>query len=171
MNLKFSDNRLIDFSCFIIVFSLIMLLGMEMTMHAERALMSISEPGELLNALIAPVVEESMKFLMLSISIIFGVTFTAVFSLLEAIKYIGYAEQLHSLTPVFFMMRAICITVHFLTLACQIFGFNMYHKYKQGRYLILGYVTAMVIHFEWNLELGKYVLDGVVYLHYIILGT
>ena len=71
MNLKFSDNRLIDFSCFIIVFSLIMLLGMEMTMHAERALMSISEPGELLNALIAPVVEESMKILMLYIIIIF----------------------------------------------------------------------------------------------------
>ena len=174
-NLRFSDYWWIDLPCFMIFFILLMGASLKTLIDVELSIYYVVNYDPFLSDLIAPIVEESFKFLMLSLWIPLGVGFTAIFSILEGFQYVSYAiNHFGDLNATFFITRTICIGVHFLTLACQIFGFRMYYKYKMWIYLILGYVSAIFIHFEWNVEAGRYVVYSVRYICYIttkLLGT
>ena len=140
----------------------------------EKSLASLTTYGSPSYRLIAPVVEETFKFLTLCLSISYGVVFTAIFAIAEFSNFITFSINNNFGDPAFYIMRVICIGVHFITLGCQIFGFRMYYKYKKWLYLLLGYVTAVFIHLEWNVIAGKFVYLNVIYFYDIIttsLGT
>jgi len=165
MNLKFSDNLWIDLPCFILFFILLMHVSLNSLISVEFGLSSIVGDNPFLTAWIAPIVEESFKFLMLALWTPLAVAFTAIFSVIEAARYITFGFTNFEINPIYYIMRAICIGVHFLTLACQIFGMKMYRKYNMGSYLVLGYMSAIFIHFKWNVQIGAYVVNAVNYYY------
>jgi hypothetical protein len=175
MYLKFSDYWWIDLPCFMAFFILLMSVSLTTLINAELGLFHIVGYDPFLIIWIAPIIEESFKFLMLALWTPLAIAFTAFFSTVEAFRYITYGiDKYGDIPAIFYIMRGICVGVHFLTLACQLFGFHMYYKYKMWVYLLLGYVSAIFIHFEWNIAAGQFVLVGVRYVYDTttkILGT
>jgi hypothetical protein len=147
-------------------FILLIFASFRTLVYTEIALFHIVGYDPFLIIWIAPIVEESFKFLMLALWTPLAIAFTGLFSIVEAFRYITHGIDMYGdVSALFYIMRGICIGVHFLTLACQLFGFHMYYKYKMWVYLLLGYVSAIFIHFEWNVAAGRFVLIGVKYAY------
>jgi hypothetical protein len=173
-NIKFSDTRWVDTTCYFIIVLLIMAASLFGTIAFEIILFKLLPYESYWILWSAPIIEETFKFLTLCINISLGVAFTIVFSLWEAARYIEGAVSKGTFTILFFIIRVICIGVHFLTLACQIFGLKMYYKYKSWTLLLLGYLAAVFIHFEWNVEVGYVITIAVIHVYQLftkILGT
>ncbi|MHA1828018.1 MAG: hypothetical protein ACTSX6_05140 [Candidatus Heimdallarchaeaceae archaeon] len=161
-DINFSDYWYIDIPCYMAFFSLMILSLLASLINVETSLdYLVHSYDPSFRHLVAPFVEETFKFLTVLLGIPFAVVFTAIFAIQEAQNYITFATNNHFGTTEFYIMRVICIGVHFLTLGSQIFCFKMYLKYKYGVYLLLGYTSSIFIHLEWNTIAGKFVYVNV----------
>ncbi len=164
-NLHFSDNPWIDIPCFMLVFILLIASLLIMVVGAEYSLDKVFPRGSFYSPFIAPVVEESSKFLALTFGFAFGIVYTAIFAIAELWNFIILGIESGKDDVPFYIMRVIAAFTHFIPLGFQIFGFKMYYKYKQGSFLILGYLAAMSFHFLWNVEFGRFVYINILDWH------
>lgn len=162
MNIHFSDRWWIDAPCFILTFVLTIYCSIAFAIIIEYMFGLMTDPGSFADMLIAPVVEELFKFLTLLISISTGVAFTLIFSLAEMHNFITFGLSNFEIVGYdFIIMRIICVGFHFVTLSFQIYGLIMYRKYNRLLYLILGYLLAVFLHFEWNAGFGGLIYNQV----------
>lgn len=156
--IKFSDHWWIDIPCFMVFFLMLTTALIVSLMGVEISLHTIFPK----NIWIAPIAEEAFKFLAISFGTSFGVMFTGIFAATEFSNFLTWAIMHEKDVPTFYIMRFICVGLHFLTFAIQLFGFHMYYKYKNGLYLLLGFLSATFIHYKWNLIFGRFVYINVV---------
>lgn len=114
----------------------------------------VPEPMD--SVLASPIIEEASKFFVLYFfGITAAITYTATFAILEFSNYIHYmASQFGYLDGAMITMRVICIGVHFTYLFVQIGGFYIYKEKNLARYIILGYIAAVMLHIMWNSGVG-----------------
>ena len=113
-------------------------------------------PEPLDSMLASPFIEEASKFFVLYFfGITAAITYTATFAIIEFSNYMHFmAQQFGYLDIAMITMRAICIGVHFIYLFIQMGGFHLYQEKNLARYIILGYVAAVMLHIMWNSGVG-----------------
>jgi len=161
-DVKISDYWWIDLPVFMTIFLLTIVSMLVLVIDVERSLGSMTTTYPHLDVWIAPFVEETFKFLGLIFGISFGIVYTIIFAVAELLNFINWGIRTGNDIPAFYIMRAIAVCVHLITLSFQIFGFKMYYKYNYKIYLAFGYITAVFFHYEWNTIFGKFLYFNVV---------
>ena len=101
---------------------------------------------------IPPFVEEISKSIAVYYGMHFSIGFTAVFAIVEFIKYINVVSIV---TPEFVVIRLVCIMMHFLYLWIHIKGYKRYYKTGKKGYIIISFIGAWIAHCAWNGFFGK----------------
>lgn len=101
--------------------------------------------------LLAPLNEETFRF----ISVIKGKPLNFIFTLFLAVfEFIIYmnmiTKQAGYLQIDMLLVRFWCVSLHFILLSIQLYGFHLYRKKKKKLYLVAGFVFAVALHYTWN---------------------
>lgn len=101
--------------------------------------------------LVAPIIEESMRFVSIKKGKPTFWLFTTILVIYEFITYIYRVRTApYDLLVTIIYFRILCSLLHFIFLGVQLYGFRIGKKYKSKIYPLLAVIIAIALHFTWN---------------------
>lgn len=110
---------------------------------------------------IIPLLEETSKFIALTVSPLCGVFWTSMFAAEEGLSYILKYREKTGLFQIV-IIRIVAFLFHFFLLGVQYYGLITYRKTGIFRYRIYLFVIAVGFHYLWNMGASMFVLYYVV---------
>lgn len=110
---------------------------------------------------VVPFIEESFKFITLSVSGYCGLFWTAMFGIEEGLTFVSKYQHKVGLYPIY-IIRSVALMFHFFLLGIQYYGFRQYRKTKSYMTLVWFFTFAVCAHYLWNRGIG------IIFIMYVI---